>query len=634
MIDTLYANDMTRVMKIMTRNTNISDNQLHQFAKDNFDTNRVDVRCSILNNYKNKRVNNNLYSIVNWYHDKKPIPCESGVFFRKHDESINLNVAFLEEGLARRKEEKKLKFEYMESGDFEKSKYYDLRQLATKISVNAFYGISGQKASFFYNIHVATSITGKAQSIIMEAVSLFEGMFGDNIKFDSMDECLIFIANVIEGDLSISPYLDRHITIDEVETRLVNNFTNPDDIDFVVLGEFLSKLTQAELDCVYYRNNFVEFISSGPGRGFIWEIIDGCDSFNDPNKLPDSVRSYIVQLWMLVSKFVMHDYPVYNKIRKIKKMERNAVIYVDTDSNYINLGQFMDNIFGDSERNDVDTTKVVNILTFIAQQAIAKKYYDYTTRCNVPVDKRPRIAMKNEYYMSRMILTSGKKNYTSKLILQEGNVVPPHKSVDIKGLPIKKANVNSRTAKYLSDILDFEILSPNDINVSSVLSKLKALETLIRDSLLNGEKDFATPAKVKELESYANPYRESQARCSMIYNLLFPDTPIVYPSHIFKIKTKIKKIDDMSDMYDNNPEMYQLIKDRIFGDENLAHHGLNFFGFPRNLDRIPEFIIPYIDVDSIIQDNIKPMLSILSSIGLKPIMTKSNSEYYSNIIDF
>lgn len=61
---------------------------------------------------------------------------------------------------------------------------------------------------------------------------------------------------------------------------------------------------------------------------------------------------------------------------------------------------------------------------------------------------------------------------------------------------------------------------------------------------------------------------------------------------------------------------------------------MSVFCVPRNEKEIPEWLIPMIDVETIVMDSLTPFLLILNSVGIKTINTLANKEFNSQIIYF
>ena len=240
--------------------------------------------------------------------------------------------------------------------------------------------------------------------------------------------------------------------------------------------------------------------------------------------------------------------------------------------------------------------------------------------------------MKNEFLLQRILLTDSKKNYASYVLLQEGVKIPDHKALDIKGLPLKKSNVNRTTGDFLMGLLKEDILKSDTIHTKDVLGKLTEFENTIKQSFLNGEVDYMSPGKVNELESYKAPYTIASVRCALVWNALYPEKEINFPAQVNMVKVKADTLDKIAFLYEDYPEIYRTLKEKVYEDENLSKYGLTYFGIPKGEDKIPDWVIPLIDTDTIIQDNLKNFLKILNSIGLRTIMTTADSEYFSNII--
>ena len=638
-----YTNQASKILEILSRDTNISSEEIEDFIKTKAEENLIRTPCELVNNYTNKKSKTDMVKLIDWYDKKNPIPCEHGCFFKNHEEAINLNAAFVNSFLTERKRFKKLMFEAEKAGDAEGVAFYNINQKVQKIFANSYYGAQGQSSSIFYNLYTALSVTGKGQSIISCAATTFEMFLCNNIKFRNSDECLEFIANIVneETNINCNDWIDKDITKKELLNRLANQFDNK--VDFInnqdVIKAIILKLTQDEINRIYYKNNLYGFSSNEKVFEIIDRIINECEDFKNPNNVPESVTSLVDLYWSLLKEFVYYNYPVYDRIHWLKTQTRSTVITVDTDSNFLNLEPFyefvMENTSNELSREDMNTTyKICNLISNILGRVITESYWTFTTNCNVPEEKRPIINMKNEFFMTRILLTNNKKNYASHVLLQEGVELPPYKQLDIKGLSIKKSNTNRNTSKFLQGLLRYDILESEKINTKKILQELSKFEDEIRESFINGETTFMTPTKVNEIESYKAPFTQASVRASVTYNLLYPENSITYPAQINIMKVNMKELVDIVDLYEKEPEIYKILKEKVYEDEDLKNYGITYFALPKSIEKIPEWIIPYICIDEIIKDNLKNFLVILESIGLKTIKVTADDLYHSNIIEF
>lgn len=66
--------------------------------------------------------------------------------------------------------------------------------------------------------------------------------------------------------------------------------------------------------------------------------------------------------------------------------------------------------------------KISNTATYLASQVIAKHLKKFAINSGIPEDYHNRLHMKSEFLFRRMLLTSTKKRYMSKVMLREGTV--------------------------------------------------------------------------------------------------------------------------------------------------------------------------------------------------------------------
>lgn len=231
---------------------------------------------------------------------------------------------------------------------------------------------------------------------------------------------------------------------------------------------------------------------------------------------------------------------------------------------------------------------------------------------------------------SRILLTRNKKQYTALLFLQEGNIVDPPR-IDMKGMSIKKANVCLRTREYFTSLIDDYILQSNHVTRSDILRKFIDFESDIRASLERGEVDFLTPAKANDPNSYKNPERMPVMRGVIIWDKLFPDINIQTPAKVNMLKLKCETIDELEVIKDEFPDEYNIIAETIFGDETYRKYGFSSISLPKSVTKIPEFLLPLVDYDTIIDDNTRTGYLILQSLGFK-LVTYNNQEFYTTLV--
>jgi len=82
---------------------------------------------------------------------------------------------------------------------------------------------------------------------------------------------------------------------------------------------------------------------------------------------------------------------------------------------------------------------------------------------------------------------------------------------------------------------------------------------------------------------------------------------------MFKLNIdSLEMLEDMDDHY------YAKIE-KLFDNKDLVKNGLNVISLPKNQEELPDWIIPYIDIDTMVADNIKSGIIMLESLGFKTL---------------
>jgi DNA polymerase elongation subunit (family B) len=506
----------------------------------------------------------------------------------------------------------------------------DRTQKVIKVVNNSIYGVMGESNSFLFNLTLAASITYTAAIIITHCVQSFESLFG-NIRFKKVGDLIDYIADLATLDFK---YYDTNSYVplkscDEVTSYLISKVEDLQDNDIEIVSSIISRLGSPIATRIYYKNNLKEFICDCEQcMDLIGNIID--TENQNIEKPSEELKVHLDELWSLIDDFVICNRVIYDRYEFSERCERKSVLLVDTDSCFLNLSPIYEaitNVYELEESSEM-TLKIINVGIFILGKFVEGALGKLTENMNVPVEKQPIINMKNEFLYDRIMLTRNKKSYTGTLIAQEGHIIKPAK-LDMKGLSVKKITVNRTVREFFTEIIMEDILSSKEIELSTILIKFAELEKRIKESLKKGEIDFCVPANVNAVASYKTPYQINGVRAMLAWNYLNPNNQILPPEKINTLKLKGEKLDDLQAIYDTSE--FDIIRDKIFGNENLQKYGLKTIALPKSVTEIPEWIIPLIDIDTIVADNLRNGLILLETLGVK-ILTVTDVDYYSNII--
>ena len=244
-----------------------------------------------------------------------------------------------------------------------------------------------------------------------------------------------------------------------------------------------------------------------------------------------------------------------------------------------------------------------------------------------------RVNQKNEILNEDVYLTNRYSNKTDagEILMQEGHIKEKPK-LDIKGISIKKVTVPKYIREYFTDLIKQDILACPKISMSNIVGKYQKLEDIIRESIEDGSTEFIKPGKINQISSYQFPYRIPEVRGVMLWNAMYPENEITIPNKVNLVKTNLLTIDDIREANIPDEIKEKLLMELLVEDEELAKYGMSVIALPKNMERIPDWIVPYLNVSSHVIDNMKPGKIMLDSLGFKDITVGAN-QIATNIID-
>lgn len=617
----------------------LSKDDIHDFLQDIVDERLVDKDAKLHNNQQSKSLKISLLQTVDWFERVKPIAGGFGVFFKNHHQALNPNGVMLDKFMKLRKSIKGNLKKYKE-GTYEYM-LTDLRQNNEKVNANSFYGAGGAPTSNFYNVYTATSVTATGQSLISTTEQAFESFLSNSVHFIDMDDCMHYLENIRREEKKMDGRFLPNVSVEKLMERLKEMFHQFKPEYETILLMYLMNQSQDLINRMYFKNNIYEFSYLRKIRMKLHYIAKNVEEFKDPNEVPKNVESDMDDLWDYYKEFVFYNYPAFNRIQRLKTEKRKVVVVVDTDSNMLNLNpwvMFMHKYIISTDNKllsrDADQMRYisVNIMCFLLSKMVADVLWKYTKKANIPKEERYRINMKNEYMFTRLILTNKKKRYISSIRLREGKEILPEKQ-DVKGHDFMKSSAREETKQYFLGIVKNRLLNNGEIVISEILRDLEKFEGMILESLRKGEKSFIIPKSVKELGAYKEPYREQGVRAILAWNYLYPNRSIELPEKIDIVKTTLTNEEELEKLKKIDPDKYEIIKKHIFNnpEKKISSKGMSVIALPKNIDAIPEWLMPFIDYETIITDNLSKFNSVLEALGIET-MKVGKKVYFTNIL--
>lgn len=565
------------------------------------------------NNYTHEQKDSTLLSVLDWSLDRKPLIAGNGTFYKNQYEALNPTREMLDEWADNRKFFKKKMFQAGEMYGTNSREYNDndRKQLNEKINMNSYYGGSGAKTSAFYSKWSGPATTLTAQSVISTAEQTFEAFLADNYVFLNLTELIEWIRSILKKDFYLDDFIVRVKRQDAIQ-HLLSRILNKEENDEEILQNYLTDCTIDELTFLYYKNNMIEFIENhNPVKDMIIDILEKVENYDhvnekdpewlryipskhydefknqsakkwnkfvnkemfmDPNSPPDSIIKELDVLSECIIKYVYTEYLSFDRIYRLKNFFRNTVTVIDTDSNFLSLDILMNYLlnsviepdgYGRSQRHNEFV--LINTITFIITKIIRITLDFYGKQSNIPEEYRGRFDMKNEFFDELLVIADKKKRYITKQTLREGNYNNPPK-IDTKGFDFKKATTSEYAEKVFNQLIKDYVVTPEHIDVKSLIDGLRAFKKEIITSIRNGERKFLPNGNAKEFGAYKEPGREQSVRGVLAWNYLYPDNQIELPAKISLVKMNIFSEEDMEDLERTHPEIYQTIMDKIFND--------------------------------------------------------------------
>lgn len=632
--------------KLMRTYPSMSESDIEEKLYRIINTRMKDHPCLLDNNYLGTSRDTTLLAMTEFFAKQKPILAGYGVLFKPHDKSANASAGLLIESLDNRNKIKAERKKYPQ-GSYE-FLVRDIGQGNEKVIANSYYGAAGADTSVFYNLYVAASTTGTGQALIATAETSFEALLEGNIKFFDLDECLLFIDRVVKTDMDMNfavtnPYSDDMVkrVVDRLLSQFRDDQSNNDEYR-TILTTIVSNLSDYDRLQLYFKNNLYVFLRDvSEVKELLTILCSETKSFRNPNKVPEEIEDTINTLWQYIFHNVCHIHPTRSRIVRDSQHTRFATVTQDTDSTMVTIAKYMELMLSQNLTNQVAAENedeldfiCCNIMAYILTRYSQCFLERYCQDVNMPADQHKRINMKNEFYNLTMILTPKKKRYVSYTRLQEGQLIDPP-MVKISGLDFIKSTTSDDVKSFFTSIIHDDILNVDEINVSTIIRKIKNFREILRSSFLNGELTYLNLVSAKEPEAYKKPYSQQAIKATIVWNAVEKNRLINLPEKIFIVKMDYKTEKRFNDNIERFGDVADIIRKEIFESPigEIAKGGITVVGIPQNIDRLPQWVIDTMDIDTMVDDIISKFNPILESLGDITLRTRSGTSHMSNIID-
>ena len=590
--------------------------------------------------FSEKQTKTTIFQVIDHLYKGKYILTGYGMLFKPGDLDTNYTGAMLNDIIIARSKVKKLYLNNIVENPL-LAATYDNRQKTFKLIANSWYGVMNQSSFQFYNKAIGASTTYTGYILTTTVIMGLEGHMYNNVDFYNFSDIVTFLSNVkadaANAKLNIHDYVDEEKLLPYAEfyTMLYKRIIDKSHFELstkqkMQLDTILGNMTLDELYRVYYKRNLIEFMDN---RVVAKMFADAYHSdFLDPAEAPEAIEPSLVALDTVVEEFVSYYYMYRNRYELANNMKRKAILHADTDSVFMILQSLFQAyvkhypVSGYEGSEDKITLNICCVLINTMNRFIDRTLELLTSRANVVPKMRGKVKMKSEFLYKRVLMTPNAKSYAGLIVAQEGKVFEKHK-VDVKGLQIKKVSAAKATRKFFADILEKDILKAEDIKMAEIFKNIAQFKRNIRESFTKrGEVTFADPKTYNSLDAYDDGYTQGPVRGTILWNALCPEHEIEPFSSVNLIKLNSPTYEELQVIWADYPKELAAAKRVIFDHERMAHYGMSCICMPKSVEKIPEFLLPLIEVEEHVKTNISPFMPVLNALGCAPIYNGSTAQ--------
>lgn len=554
----------------------------------------------------------------------------------------NFNPAvfkILNEWMDERSKYKKKMLACKNAGDMDGYREYNAKQNKKKANTNAIYGASTMPKGWISNIDMGGAITAQARNFISEQVWCIERFLGSNYAFYNINEIFAFITKLFE--------IKKKIFTPEV-LSLLDYIPTPDDcrkrfiqitMDVPRLRKDLKDMQQSvflmfemmedwKRVAFYYANNPLELIAKNQKMfNNMKTFIDMDVEFINPYEIPEEMNAPMKEFFYYMQTFCYASIIVSERVLKYQTKFRKVCVIGDTDSTMPSFSKVTSDIFRifgyDPETVDEKTRiRIIMIIVSLTTDLLDKCCENYVNCTNSDhPENQFYMKMKNEFFFPIVVLFPGKKNYIGLQTIQEGKMIPESMQLAITGAALGASKLNEYVISHILELIENVVLRSKQYNPLEMVRGVNAIKDHIRDAVLSGDKTFGIYSRFSGLNTLKDPEKMSVARAACIWNDLYPDDFIAPGDAVYLFDTDLITEEDLERMPAGNDEIKERIRTVVYrsrGSLDYAHFGLKSFAIPANGDhtRLPDWVIPYINVTSIVEKHVKPITTLYPSLLL------------------
>lgn len=604
--------------------------------------------------------------------DNNEVVAPSFTTYKQPKDEPSVHSDFLKFNVGRRKENKTLAFKYKQDNMKEKEIFHTTLQMVMKTFNNAMSGGYASKSTVLYNpsAHATLTSTTRCLSSIGNAIS--ESVITGNKHFRNPEIVYNYITAIISNckkdliESTLSLYKLTTPTVDNVMDMIVENIKYywRSEIIEADIKDYLSCLEGYELAAILYTNDMhnVRLLNDNFCRVMIDQLIESkTDITEDPVYLTKSAEGVEILSKIINSELikgmnidykelkgtelmstlastaknicdVLMKYKMFFRcfftsdilpisIAYIKDMLRKCIVLSDTDSTCGAYQEWVNWYFGKIDFSSKAISVASAIMTIVTQ-SMDHNIKVFTKNMNIDPDRVETLKMKNEFYWNVFVPTNVSKHYFANTCIQEGNVYR-EPDLELKGVHLIGSAVDQSYVKEIHKMIkdiNLKLSTEGKISIYPYIEKIANMEKSIIEKIKSGSIDVYSKTNIKDPSSYKQSEEESAYWHHLLWENVFSakyGSPGKPPYMVAKIPLTIdsnKKLTDFLSSIKDDGIKFKLAAFLLKSDKK----SLGTFRPPVLIAAakgIPEEFTPYIDINRVVQDNLKSGYMVLEALG-------------------
>lgn len=590
------------------------------------------------------------------------------------DQNKSIQAEYTEDKLKIRSTAKKAMFLAEREGNDQEYQYQNCLQTSAKIGVNSLSGAYGFAGTILYNKTAHSALTSNCRCASGNANSNNERFLAGNRHYWSVEIALNNIVNVVNHsnyaliEQVLEKYQIVYPSVDEVLSAIHGStqYYWRSEEEWKKVDRLVRKLTPIERAAFLYTQDAYHLmkLNSGMMRTFMSKMIHQptvgepdtekwmslCDddvlmlcsilradilAGTEPKKLqkndPEKYQLFVATVRNVIetvhqySDLIQAFWATENMPPSLayfpSSMRRGAVLS-DTDSTIFTVQDWAIWYKGKLDFES-DSEWVAAVMVYFTSSVTIHILAIHSANMGVAREHLYTLAMKSEFAMPLLALTSRGKHYYSYVGAREGNVYAKPK-LDVKGVGLRNSkippNIRESSDSLIRHVLD-TLRQGQQLDIFETLTKVADEEREITSSVTRGEAKYLSVAKVKTVDSYKNGESNSTYQNYLLWEAVFAPKygHAPHPPYdCIKVNVDASRVSDLNAWLDSIEDTQLALRFRQWLDK-FGKKGLSQILLPTQavtVHGLPAEVIPGINIRKMLNNIMDAHYLILESLGL------------------